>query len=77
MNAEIIKNLFDEKEAKEFVKKYPSHCEVLALRLYTSRLLGKDPSLVLDGGGTPPLSWRSMSESWSTMNAHIVLNAPR
>ncbi len=46
-----MKNLFDEREAKEFVKKYPSLPEVLALRLYTSRLIGKDPSLVLHGGG--------------------------
>jgi rhamnose utilization protein RhaD (predicted bifunctional aldolase and dehydrogenase)/NAD(P)-dependent dehydrogenase (short-subunit alcohol dehydrogenase family) len=46
-----MKNLFDEREAKEFVKKYPSLSEALALRLYTSRLIGKDPSLVLHGGG--------------------------
>src|SRR3990172_7547418 len=46
-----MKDLFDEKEAKEFINKYPSLSEVLALRLYTSRLIGKDPSLVLHGGG--------------------------
>ena len=46
-----MKNLFDEREAKEFIKRYPSLPEVLALRLYTSRLIGKDPSLVLHGGG--------------------------
>jgi len=46
-----MKNLFDEREAKEFVKKYPSLSEAMALRLYTSRLIGKDPSLVLRGGG--------------------------
>ena len=46
-----MKNLFDEREAKEFVKQYPSLSEALALRLYTSLLIGKDPSLVLHGGG--------------------------
>ncbi|OGP88979.1 MAG: hypothetical protein A2156_04860 [Deltaproteobacteria bacterium RBG_16_48_10] len=46
-----MKNLFDEREAKEFVKRYPSLFEALALRLYTSRLIGKEPSLVLHGGG--------------------------
>lgn len=46
-----MKNLFDEKEAKKFVKRYPSLPEALALRLYTSQLIGKDPGLVLHGGG--------------------------
>ncbi|HSB04932.1 MAG TPA: bifunctional aldolase/short-chain dehydrogenase, partial [Thermodesulfobacteriota bacterium] len=46
-----MKNLFDEREAKEFVKNYPSLSEAVSLRLYTSRLIGRDPSLVLHGGG--------------------------
>jgi rhamnose utilization protein RhaD (predicted bifunctional aldolase and dehydrogenase) len=54
-----MKNLFDESEAKEFVKKYPSLSEVLALRLYTSRLIGRDPSLVLHGGGNTSVKLKS------------------
>ena len=46
-----MKNLFDQREAEEFVKRFPSLPRALALRLYTSRLIGRDPSLVLHGGG--------------------------
>lgn len=47
----ILKNLFNEKEAQEFVTKYPTIPPELALRIYTSRLIGQDPDLVLHGGG--------------------------
>lgn len=46
-----MQSLFDEKEAKEFVKKHRSIPADLALRIYTSRLLGHDASLVIHGGG--------------------------
>ena len=39
-----MKNLWSEKEAAKY-------SDALALRVYTSRLLGQDPSLVLHGGG--------------------------
>ena len=39
-----MKNLWSEKEAAKYT-------DSLALRVYTSRLLGQDPSLVLHGGG--------------------------
>jgi len=48
---ESVKSLFDEKEAREFVAKSGHIFPELALRVYTSRLLGRDPSLVLHGGG--------------------------
>jgi rhamnose utilization protein RhaD (predicted bifunctional aldolase and dehydrogenase) len=54
-----MKNRFDEIEAKAFVKKYPALPEGLGLRLYTSRLLGKDPGLVLHGGGNTSVKLRS------------------
>ncbi len=53
-----MKNLFNEREAQEFVKRYPSLPEALALRLYTSRLIGKDPDLVLHGGGNTSVKVR-------------------
>ena len=53
-----MKNLFDEKEARLFVKRYASLPEALALRLYTSRLIGKDPGLVLHGGGNTSVKVR-------------------
>jgi rhamnulose-1-phosphate aldolase/alcohol dehydrogenase len=38
-------------EAKAFRERYREHGEAVALRVYTSRLLGADPALVLHGGG--------------------------
>ena len=38
-------------EAREFVARYAEHGEDVALRVYTSRLIGQDPDLVLHGGG--------------------------
>ena len=46
-----MKSLFNEKEARAFVGKYGSLPEALSLRLYTSRLIGKNSNLVLHGGG--------------------------
>src|SRR3989338_3522678 len=40
-----MKNLWNEQRAKKFKN------DPLALRAYTSRLLGEDPNLVLQGGG--------------------------
>ena len=42
---------FNETAAKEFVEHYPDISEELAIRIYTSRLIGKNPDLVLHGGG--------------------------
>ena len=42
---------FNETAAKEFVGHYPDIPEELALRIYTSRLIGGNPDLVLHGGG--------------------------
>jgi rhamnose utilization protein RhaD (predicted bifunctional aldolase and dehydrogenase)/NAD(P)-dependent dehydrogenase (short-subunit alcohol dehydrogenase family) len=46
-----VKNLYNEKEARAFVARYPEISPELARRVYTSRLLGTEPSLVLHGGG--------------------------
>ncbi|MGB9698941.1 MAG: bifunctional aldolase/short-chain dehydrogenase [Thermodesulfobacteriota bacterium] len=46
-----MKSLFDEIEAKKFVKSHQSIPAELALRIYTSRLIGRDSSLVIHGGG--------------------------
>lgn len=42
---------FDPQHAQNFVSRYPKIPFELALRVYTSRLIGEDPSLVLHGGG--------------------------
>ncbi len=46
-----MRSLYIEKEAKGMAAQYPGIPPELALRVYTSRLLGGDPSLVLHGGG--------------------------
>ncbi len=46
-----MQNLWIDAEAAEFVTRYPGIPEELALRVYTSRLVGQDEHLVLHGGG--------------------------
>ncbi|MHC5071538.1 MAG: class II aldolase/adducin family protein, partial [Planctomycetota bacterium] len=47
-----MKSLWTDQEAREFVDRYGSRAgEDLALRVYTSRLIGRDQDLVLHGGG--------------------------
>jgi rhamnose utilization protein RhaD (predicted bifunctional aldolase and dehydrogenase)/NAD(P)-dependent dehydrogenase (short-subunit alcohol dehydrogenase family) len=46
-----MKSRYDEAEAARYVQKLAHVPEDLALRVYTSRLLGSDPALVLHGGG--------------------------
>ena len=46
---------FDENEARALVQRYSAVPEALALRTYTSRLIGRNPDLVLDGGGNTSL----------------------
>ncbi|MCP4749411.1 MAG: bifunctional aldolase/short-chain dehydrogenase [Proteobacteria bacterium] len=46
-----MNSLFDKAEAKKVVKTYSHIPEELAVRVYTSRLIGKDENLVLHGGG--------------------------
>lgn len=48
-----MKSLWSDADAKSFIEKYAKQNvgEDLALRVYTTRLLGGDPKLVLHGGG--------------------------
>ncbi len=48
-----MKNNWSNLEAKEYIKKYTKlgHSKDMALRVYTTRLLGKNSKLVLHGGG--------------------------
>ena len=54
-----MRNSFDDDEAREFVRRFEDLPEALALRIYTSRLLGGEPSLVLHGGGNTSLKLRT------------------
>jgi rhamnose utilization protein RhaD (predicted bifunctional aldolase and dehydrogenase)/NAD(P)-dependent dehydrogenase (short-subunit alcohol dehydrogenase family) len=48
-----MKSQWSNKDANSYIKRYENQRvgEDLALRVYTSRLLGRDPALVLHGGG--------------------------
>jgi rhamnose utilization protein RhaD (predicted bifunctional aldolase and dehydrogenase)/NAD(P)-dependent dehydrogenase (short-subunit alcohol dehydrogenase family) len=46
-----MKNRWDDKDASLAIKTYADVSEDIALRVYTSRLIGADPALVLHGGG--------------------------
>jgi rhamnose utilization protein RhaD (predicted bifunctional aldolase and dehydrogenase)/NAD(P)-dependent dehydrogenase (short-subunit alcohol dehydrogenase family) len=47
-----MRSRYDEREANEFVRRYADRAAAdLALRVYTSRLIGADAELVLHGGG--------------------------
>ena len=55
-----MKNDWLNKEAKQFIKKYKNlgFSKDVALRVYTSRLLGKNKELVLHGGGNTSVKTR-------------------
>ena len=46
-----MQSRWSDEEARSFVERYMAEGEDLALRVYTSRLIGSDPDLVLHGGG--------------------------
>ncbi len=53
-----MESTYSEVEAEKFVKHYPDVARALALRAYTSRLIGADPNLVLHGGGNTSVKVR-------------------
>ena len=51
-----MESRWSEREAAEFVERLaPRWSEDMALRVYTSRLIGRDPDLVMHGGGNTSL----------------------
>ncbi|MBL0702087.1 MAG: bifunctional aldolase/short-chain dehydrogenase [Desulfosarcina sp.] len=46
-----MENFFNIEQSRSFISNFPEHHEDLALRVYTSRLLGSNKNLVLHGGG--------------------------
>ena len=64
-----MKNLWNDTEAAAMIARYGKNniSEDLALRVYTTRLLGGDPQLVLHGGGNTSVKTRSkdiLGEEW-------------
>ena len=54
-----MKNLWKDKDAKKAIKQYADVSEDVALRVYTSRLIGAEPKLVLHGGGNTSVKSRT------------------
>ena len=51
-----MESRWSDREAAEYLERYaPRWGEALALRVYTSRLIGRDPDLVMHGGGNTSL----------------------
>jgi len=53
-----MKSAWNEREAQAAVEQYGGDSE-FALRVYSTRLIGRDPSLVLHGGGNTSLKARA------------------
>lgn len=54
-----MQSRYSESNARTFIERYAREGEDLALRVYTSRLLGQDPTLVLHGGGNTSVKSRA------------------
>jgi rhamnose utilization protein RhaD (predicted bifunctional aldolase and dehydrogenase)/NAD(P)-dependent dehydrogenase (short-subunit alcohol dehydrogenase family) len=53
-----MENRYNEHHAQELIERYPDTAEELIRRIYTSRLIGANPSLVHPGGGSTSLKLR-------------------
>jgi rhamnose utilization protein RhaD (predicted bifunctional aldolase and dehydrogenase)/NAD(P)-dependent dehydrogenase (short-subunit alcohol dehydrogenase family) len=60
-------------EAQSYVERYADSCPPdLALRVYTSRLIGRDPSLVLHGGGNTSVKTRLRDDTGKELEVLCV-----
>ena len=57
-----MENKWNDSDAKAAIEKYKDVSEDIALRVYTSRLIGADPSLVLHGGGNTSVKSRTYNK---------------
>ena len=53
-----MENLYNPDDAQQFAQQYSAYFHELALRVYTSRLIGKSQDLVLHGGGNTSVKCR-------------------
>ena len=54
-----MESRWSDEEAQVYRERFPAVDEELALRVYTSRLIGSEPELVLHGGGNTSLKSRA------------------
>ncbi len=67
-----MQNRYDEHEAATRAAQYPHIPEALARRVYTSRLIGSDPALVLHGGGNASVKCRLLTVVGEEIEAVFV-----
>jgi len=72
-----MKSIYSENDAKQFVSKYSLIPEELALRVYTSRLIGRDSNLVLHGGGNTSVKLKMKNIFGDTQDIIFVKGSGR
>lgn len=65
-----MQNRWNNADAQSAIKKYTEFSEDIALRVYTSRLIGSEPALVLHGGGNT--SVKSTAKLKSGEQVHVL-----
>ncbi len=67
-----MKNRWNDGDAQAAIKTYQDHGEDIALRVYTSRLIGADPALVLHGGGNTSVKSETKNRVGESLRALFV-----
>jgi len=67
-----MENLWKASEAQAAIEQYKDHSEDIALRVYTSRLIGRDPRLVLHGGGNTSVKSAARNKVGEEVNVLYV-----
>jgi rhamnose utilization protein RhaD (predicted bifunctional aldolase and dehydrogenase) len=67
-----MQSRWSDQEAREYVERYAPSGEALALRVYTSRLIGREPDLVMHGGGTTSVKAKHRNVLGETVDAICV-----
>ncbi len=67
-----MQNEWKDADAKAAIQQYKDVCEDVALRVYTSRLIGKNPALVLHGGGNTSVKSKAVNKAGEEVNTLFV-----
>ncbi|QPJ64759.1 MAG: bifunctional aldolase/short-chain dehydrogenase [Candidatus Nitrohelix vancouverensis] len=67
-----MQNEWKDADAKAAIQHYKDVCEDVALRVYTSRLIGKNPALVLHGGGNTSVKSKAVNKAGEEVNTLFV-----
>ncbi|HEX4354717.1 MAG TPA: class II aldolase/adducin family protein, partial [Polyangiales bacterium] len=66
-------SLWSDEEARSYIERYANTCNAdVALRVYTSRLIGREPSLVLHGGGNTSVKTKMQDDVGESIDVLCV-----